>query len=197
MKLYTHCAPGYHTIPYIIRVTVTRCKLLVARGARSCLSVRTQPPTATGAPLQTSTIPYHTIHTHDNNHYYTKHSKRVCMSVRSMAQHTCTSSTPCLSLSPPLCACASLLSFSLSLSLSLSLCVCVCVFHTHAHTLSLPSIEGGTVMLPKWQYQSTRRCLTHHSGKRASHTGWRTKEDKATCHVHVLCILKQQPVFAC
>ena len=29
-------------------------------GARSCLSVRTQPLTATGAPSQTSTIPYHT-----------------------------------------------------------------------------------------------------------------------------------------
>ena len=45
-------APGY----------ITRCRLLAAHGAtRSCLSVRTQPPTATGAPSQTSTIPYHTI----------------------------------------------------------------------------------------------------------------------------------------
>ena len=32
---------------------------LAAHGARSCLSVRTQPLTATGAPSQTSTIPYH------------------------------------------------------------------------------------------------------------------------------------------
>ena len=47
---------------YILLLTdmVTRCGLLTAHGARSCLSVRTQPLTATGAPSQTSTIPYHT-----------------------------------------------------------------------------------------------------------------------------------------
>ena len=41
---------------------VTRSRLLAAHGLTSCLSVRTQPLTATGAPSQTSTIPYHTIH---------------------------------------------------------------------------------------------------------------------------------------
>ena len=34
---------------------------IAAHGAKSCLSVRTQPLTATGAPSQTSTIPCHTI----------------------------------------------------------------------------------------------------------------------------------------
>ena len=57
----------YHAIPYHM---VARCRQLtpwygmVCHGmpcARSCLSVRTQPLTATGAPSQTSTIPYHTI----------------------------------------------------------------------------------------------------------------------------------------
>ena len=37
---------------------VSRCRLLAAHGLTSCLSVRTQPLTATGAPSQTSTIPY-------------------------------------------------------------------------------------------------------------------------------------------
>ena len=38
---------------------VARCRLLLAaHGLRSCLSVRTQPLAATGAPLQTSTIPW-------------------------------------------------------------------------------------------------------------------------------------------
>ena len=45
----------------MIRDTVTRCRLLAAHGARSCLSVRTQPPTVTGAPSQTSTIQYQTV----------------------------------------------------------------------------------------------------------------------------------------
>ena len=40
---------------------VTRSRLLAAHGLTSCLSVRTQPLTATGAPSHTSTIPYHTI----------------------------------------------------------------------------------------------------------------------------------------
>ena len=40
---------------------VPRCRLLAAHGARSCLSARTQPPTATGAPSQTSTMPCHTM----------------------------------------------------------------------------------------------------------------------------------------
>ena len=49
--------------PPIILLTdmVSRCRLLAAHGLTSCLSVRTQPLTATGAPSQTSTIPYHTI----------------------------------------------------------------------------------------------------------------------------------------
>ena len=43
---------------------VARCRLLAAHSARSCLSVRTQPPMATGAPSQTSIVPYHTIPYH-------------------------------------------------------------------------------------------------------------------------------------
>ena len=49
----------------------------VDTGPRSCLSVRTQPLTATGAPSQTSTIPYHTIpyharaHAHSHIHTHT------------------------------------------------------------------------------------------------------------------------------
>ena len=48
--------------PPIILLTdmVSRSRLLAAHGLTSCLSVRTQPLTATGAPSQTSTIPYHT-----------------------------------------------------------------------------------------------------------------------------------------
>ena len=38
---------------------VTRSRLLAAHGLTSCLSVRTQPLTATGAPSQTSTMPHH------------------------------------------------------------------------------------------------------------------------------------------
>ena len=50
-------------VPPIILLTdmVPRCRLLAAHGPRSCLSVRTQPLTATGAPSQTSTIPCHAI----------------------------------------------------------------------------------------------------------------------------------------
>ena len=46
--------------PPIILLTdmVSRCRLLAAHGLTSCLSVRTQPLTATGAPSQTSTIPW-------------------------------------------------------------------------------------------------------------------------------------------
>ena len=53
-------------MPPIILLTdmVTRSRLLAAHGLTSCLSVRTQPLTATGAPSQTSTIPYHTIPYH-------------------------------------------------------------------------------------------------------------------------------------
>ena len=76
-------------VPPITLLTdvVARCRLLAAHGLRSCLSVRTQPLTATGAPSQTSmvwygmvevcegapvtvcgwvlhTIPYHTIPYH-------------------------------------------------------------------------------------------------------------------------------------
>ena len=38
--------------------------LLAAHGTRLCLSVRNQPPTATGALSQTSTIPYHASRGH-------------------------------------------------------------------------------------------------------------------------------------
>ena len=50
-------------VPPIILLTdmVPRCRLLAAHGLTSCLSARTQPLTATGAPSQTSTIPYHTM----------------------------------------------------------------------------------------------------------------------------------------
>ena len=50
-------------VPPITLLTdmVARCRLLAAHGARSCLSVRSQPLTATGAPSQTSTIPCHAI----------------------------------------------------------------------------------------------------------------------------------------
>ena len=50
-------------VPPIMLLTdmVTRCRLLTAHGARSCLSVRTQPLTATGAPSQTSTMPCHAM----------------------------------------------------------------------------------------------------------------------------------------
>ena len=56
-------------IPLRSLFRVTRCKLLVAHGARSCLSMRTQPPTPTGAPSQTSVMPCHvsedpTAHSH-------------------------------------------------------------------------------------------------------------------------------------
>ena len=50
---------AYHTIPYRFPMQTTSCTCLM-----SCLSVRTQPLTATGAPSQTSTIPYHTIPYH-------------------------------------------------------------------------------------------------------------------------------------
>ena len=56
---YAECS---RALGYIIRNMVARCRLFAAPGARSCLSVRTQPPTATGAPSQTSTIPHHTIY---------------------------------------------------------------------------------------------------------------------------------------
>ena len=50
-------------VPPITLLTdmVARCRLLAAHGPRSCLSVRTQPLTATGAPSQTAAIPYHSI----------------------------------------------------------------------------------------------------------------------------------------
>ena len=40
---------------------VARFRLLAAHGLGSCLSVRTQPLTATGAPSQTSTMPCHAM----------------------------------------------------------------------------------------------------------------------------------------
>ena len=50
-------------VPPITLLTdmVPRCRLLAAHGLRSCLSVRTQPLTATGAPSQTSTMPCHAL----------------------------------------------------------------------------------------------------------------------------------------
>ena len=53
--------PSCHTMPPITLLTdmVTRCRPLAAHGLASCLSVRTQPLTATGAPSQTSTMPHH------------------------------------------------------------------------------------------------------------------------------------------
>ena len=48
--------------PVTMTDMVARCRLLTAHGLTSCLSVRTQPPTATGAPSQTSTMPYHATH---------------------------------------------------------------------------------------------------------------------------------------
>ena len=48
----------------LLRTMVARCRLLAAHGPRSCLSVRTQPLTATGAPSQTSTMPCHAIAYH-------------------------------------------------------------------------------------------------------------------------------------
>ena len=62
IQLLAYAMPSVPAPPIILLTDmVTRCRLLAAHGARSCLSVRTQPLTATGAPSQTSTIPYHTI----------------------------------------------------------------------------------------------------------------------------------------
>ena len=55
---YAECC---RTPDYVITDMASRCRLLAAHGARSCLSVRTQPLTATGAPSQTSTIPCHAV----------------------------------------------------------------------------------------------------------------------------------------
>ena len=50
-------------VPLIMLLTdmVSRCRLLAAHGLRSCLSVRTQPLTATGVPSQTSAMPCHAM----------------------------------------------------------------------------------------------------------------------------------------
>ena len=50
-------------VPPITLLTdmVPRSRLLAAHGLTSCLSVRTQPLTATGAPSQTSTMPCHAM----------------------------------------------------------------------------------------------------------------------------------------
>ena len=62
IKLLAYAMPSF-PVPPIMLLTdmVTRSRLLAAHGLTSCLSVRTQPLTATGAPSQTSTIPYHTM----------------------------------------------------------------------------------------------------------------------------------------
>ena len=60
IQLRAYSMPSVPVPPIILTDMVPRCRLLAAHGPRSCLSVRTQPLTATGAPSQTSTIPYHT-----------------------------------------------------------------------------------------------------------------------------------------
>ena len=59
IKLLAYAMPSV-PVPPIILLTdmVPRCRLLAAHGLTSCLSARTQPLTATGAPSQTSTIPW-------------------------------------------------------------------------------------------------------------------------------------------
>ena len=51
-------------VPCQMRLFESSISPTAAACARSCLSARTQPLTATGAPSQTSTIPYHTIPYH-------------------------------------------------------------------------------------------------------------------------------------
>ena len=61
IQLRAYAMPSVPVHPVtLLTDMVSRCRLLAANGVRSCLSARTQPPTATGAPSQTSTIPYHT-----------------------------------------------------------------------------------------------------------------------------------------
>ena len=55
---FTVATPAQFTLTLLTDM-LTRCRPLAAHGAWSYLSVRTQPLTATGAPSQTSTIPYH------------------------------------------------------------------------------------------------------------------------------------------
>ena len=63
IKLLAYAMPSFPVPPIILLADmVTRSRLLAAHDLLSCLSVRTQPLTATGAPSQTSTIPYHTIY---------------------------------------------------------------------------------------------------------------------------------------
>ena len=64
-------------------------RLLAAHGLTSCLSVRTQPLTATGAPSQTSTIPYHTIPVQSE----AKKLNRALDCPKAMRRHMGTSST--------------------------------------------------------------------------------------------------------
>ena len=62
IQLLAYAMPSV-PVPPITLLTdmVPRCRLIAAHGLRSCPSARTQPLTATGAPSQTSTIPYHTM----------------------------------------------------------------------------------------------------------------------------------------
>ena len=75
IQLLAYAMPSV-PVPPIILLTdmVARCRLLAAHGARSCLSVRTQPLMATGAPSQTSTIPYHTRRLVNNVKLFNNHS---------------------------------------------------------------------------------------------------------------------------
>ena len=63
IQLLAYAMPSVPVPPMITLLTdmVPRCRLLAAHGLRSCLSVRTQPLTATGAPSQTSTMPCHAM----------------------------------------------------------------------------------------------------------------------------------------
>ena len=63
VQLRAYAMPSVLVPPVILTDLVARCRLLAAHGPRSCLSVRTQPPTATGAPSQASAIQCHRCHT--------------------------------------------------------------------------------------------------------------------------------------
>ena len=59
IQLLAYAMPSVPVPPIILLTDMgPRCRLLAAHGPMPCLSVRTQPLTATGAPSQTSTIPY-------------------------------------------------------------------------------------------------------------------------------------------
>ena len=62
IKLLAYAMPSVPVPPIMLLTDVVpRCRLLAAHGLTSCLSARTQPLTATGAPSQTSTMPCHAM----------------------------------------------------------------------------------------------------------------------------------------